>query len=268
MSADCTNSKTEDNKVSFLHYTELGWEVTVGRLKVIRMINENRISKNDTIITLEDRTFLYSKFCKVQPFKTDPKPPLGLTPTNENYSNWLHELYVYDGKIGPWRWKQDIPKILDFDYEECNPPPFVVINHRIRNHDVGRNGEEENTRSLVSMVMDLGYKAFIAGRYADSIDPRAEYVPKLRTVMSLSNHRNCCCFIGSGGPVLLAQQCCRSKVICLNACCKNCLDISSCEKCNFMIHPLFLSKYANFTGCKQYVVPFFGIEEIRKIIKN
>jgi hypothetical protein len=270
LSADNTKSTAEDNQQSFLHYTELGWEATVGRLKVIRMISLGEITRKDTILTLNDRMFLYSNFCNVKPFEKEPtKEDLGLRPTNSNYTNWLIELYVHGNReIGPWRWAQDVPTILNFDYEKCNPPPCVVINHRIRGYSPSRNFEEQHTKSLVSMVMDLGYKPYIGGKYADSIDPRAEYVPKLRTLMSLVNHKNCVCFIGSGGPILLAQQCCRSKLVCLNVCCKECIDITTCKSCNFMVHPLFLSKYANFTGCQQFVVPFNDINITKQILER
>ena len=269
LSADLSKSAQEDNKESFLHYTELGWGATVGRMKIIRMISEGRFGKDDVVVTLPDRAFMYSKFFKVVPFAGNPIQTLGLTPTNSNYLSWLQELYTESGQFVRWRWPQDVPMILDLDYEPCSPPPCVVINHRVRGFGTGRNCDEANTRNLVSMVMDLGYKPYISGKYAENVDPRAVYVPSLRTTMSLVHHENCKCYIASGGPVLLAQQCCRSKLICLNVCCKGCVDVvNTCKACNFLRHPLFVSNDANFTGCEQHIIPFLGVHEAKRIISG
>lgn len=268
MSADRSRSAAEDNQESFLHYTELGWEATVGRIKIIRMINEGRFGKDDAVVTLPDRAFLYSKFCKVIPFDGKPVQTKGLIPTNSNYLNWLRELYTENNQFVPWRWPQDLPLILNLDYDQCSPPPCVVINHRIRGFGTGRNCDEANTRNLVSMAMELGYKPYISGKYADSVDPRAEYIPTLKMAMSIVHHDNCACFIASGGPVLLAQQCCRSKLICLNVCCKGCADVTQCKSCTFLNHPLFLSRHAKFSSCQQHVIPFLGVNEARRIIKG
>lgn len=254
LGSDVTTSLSEDNKESFCNYTELGWEVSVGRLKVIRMVSAGKITRDDTILTLKDRMFFYSKFCNVAPFEKPPEK-FGLMPNN--LGDWLHELHCYDGKVGPWRWPQDIPMILDFDYEPCDPPRCVMITHRVRGWCPNRNAEAKNTRAFVSMVMDLGYKPYLGGKHAEDIDPRAEYVPTLRRLASIVHHPNCAAIIASGGPTLLAQQCCRSKLICL----KTCGDANP-----WFEHPLYLCKHLNFAGCQVSLVRPDDVGETKRIL--
>ena len=238
LGSDLTTSLADDNTSNFCNYTELGWEVSVGRLKVIRMISEGKITKDDTILTLKDRMFFYSKFCNVSAFEKRPEK-YGLMP--DDLGEWARELHAENGKFIPWRWPQDIPMILDFDYEPYDPPPCVMITHRVRGWCPGRNADANNTKAFVSMVMDMGYKPYIGGMYAENIDPRAEYVPTLRRLASIIHSTKCAGIIASGGPTLLSQQCCPSKLICL----KTCGDDNP-----WFEHPLYLSRYLNFSGCK------------------
>jgi hypothetical protein len=179
----------------------------------------------------------------------------GLVP--ENHGEWLSEIHCENGKHIPWRWPQDIQKILDFDYEPCSPPPCVMVTHRVRGWCKNRNCEASNTKSFISMVMDMGYKPYIGGKYAEGVDDRAEYVPSLRSIASIVNHRNCVAIIASGGPSLLAQQCCRSKLLCL----KTCGDSNPWGE-----HPLYISKFLNFSGCQQFLVSPNDVNAARKII--
>lgn len=254
LGSDLATTLAQDNTASFRNYTELGWEVSVGRLKVIRMIAEGKITRDDTILTLKDRMFFYSKFCNVEPF-VRPPDKFGLSP--ENLGEWSRQIHVENGKHVAWRWPQDIPTILNFDFEPCEPPRCVMITHRIRGWCPNRNADENNTRAFVSMVMDLGYKPYIGGLHAEGVDPRAEYVPTLRRLASIIHHPNCVAIIASGGPTLLAQQCCRSKLVCL----KTCGDDNP-----WFEHPLYLSRHLNFAGCKVHLVSPNDVAGTKKIL--
>jgi len=259
LSADNTSSVTDDNQESFGHYTELGWEVATGRLKVIRMIREGKITKDDIIVTLADRTFMYSRFCKTLPYTPSFKwVPGGLHWSN--YTDWLLELH-YDGDKKnhiPWRWPGDIPLIKDFDFEEVNPPPCIVIGHRVRNWAPNRNSSPSSTQKLVSLGLEMGLKVYLGGRYAQDIDERAEYVPGLRTLASLIHHPNCLAFFTASGPTMLAQQCCRNNLVCL---------IYTKDKI-YGKHPFYMSDYLNFSGCKQYLIMPNDTESAKAIIKT
>ena len=270
VSSDCATTIEEDNQSSFSHYTELGWEASVGRLKVIRMIGEGKITKDDTIVTLKDRMFMYSRFCNVVPFeKVFNESEVGMYPSYSNYLKWIHELHVDPTlkKIVPWRWPQDMPMILNFDFEEVSPPPCVVINHRIRGWDKYRNCDPKSTKNIISIITTMGLKTYISGRHAESVDERAEHIPTLRKLSSIIHHPNCVAFISTGGTTMLAQQCCSNKLICLNTACPTCLGIGTCKECQYLDHPLYMSKALNFSGYQGHVVmpnDYAGIESLLK----
>lgn len=255
LGADNMKSLKDDNQESFLHYTELGWEVTVGRLQLIRMLSEGKASPSDTVVTLKDRMFFYSKFCKnVIPYES-PVQTNGIMPNQ--YGEYVFHLHVKDKAYPDWRWPQDIPRILDFDFEECSPPKCVVITHRVRGWCTNRNCDINNTRSFVSMVMDLGYKPYIGGLHAEDVDSRAEYLPTLRKVASVTHHPNCAAIIAAGGISLLSQQVCRSKLLCLMTC---------GEQNPWFEHPLYLSKHLNFAGAQCFLVSPNGFSKAKEII--
>lgn len=255
LSMDKTTTLNEDNDSSFMKYTELGWEISVGRLKVIRMMQEGLLTKNDTIITLADRAFLYSKFCNTKPYTQDIIPVNGgLSPLN--YGDWCQQIHC-EGKVqAPWRWPQDIKYILDYDFEPVDPAPCVVINHRVRNWSTERNCNENTTRNFISMILSLGLKPFISGRYADKVDPRAEYIPSLRKVASIIHHPNCKAFIASGGPSLMAQQCCKNKLIFMNTC--GCIGLN----------PLYLQDKMNFSKCQMHIINPDDVSGAKSIISS
>jgi len=263
LSADNTTSATDDNQSSFGHYTELGWEVSVGRLMVIRMIGEGKITRNDAIVTLADRTFMYSKFCNVIPYTPTFNPPrheVGLH--FFNYGDWMYEIH-YDSCVPknhiPWRWPGDIPLIKDFDFEEVNPPPCLVINHRTRNWITNRNSSPSDTQGLVSMGLEMGLKVYLSGRYAQDVDRRAEYVPRLKTLASLIHHPNCLVFHTTAGPTMLAQQCCSNNLIC---------PMRGIDGNVFGKHPLYMSDYLNFSGCKQHLIAPGDIGAAKAILRD
>jgi len=260
LGADLTSSLASDSQVDFQHYTELGWEAAVGRLKVIRMISEGKISKEDTIVTLRDRTFMYDKLCKTQPYDSSYRHE-GNGLHLRDYNWWIAELHympIMNGNHVPWRWPQDIPMILDLDFEEINPPPCIMINHRVRAWAAARNCKEENTKNLVSLALSLNLKPYISGRYAEKIDERAEYIPTLRRLASIIHHPNCIAFFTMGGPTMLAQQCCKNKLVVFNT--LNALETAQIGK-----HPLFMSNYLNFSGCSQHVAN--NLAEAERILK-
>lgn len=241
LGSDRTTSLATDNDANFMHYTELGWECTVGRLWLVHNLCQGKIGPSDEVVTLKDRMFMYSKLCKVRAFSPDLQ---GFAVSPFDYGTFLSDLHVANGVFVPWRWPEEIPKILDFDFEPVDPTPCIVINHRVRNHSADRNFSKEQTRDLVTVAISLGLKPYICGRYAESVDARAEYIPRLQTVASLIHHPNCRAFVASGGPSLMAQQCCRNKLVFINTC---------GNLNNF--HPLYLSPYLNFSGCRTIVVP-------------
>ena len=67
LAADRTTNVGNDNREDFSYYTALGWEASVGRLKLIRMINSGRIKRDDTLVTTKDRMFMYP-FCRTQSY--------------------------------------------------------------------------------------------------------------------------------------------------------------------------------------------------------
>lgn len=257
VSSDMTSKLKDDNSSSFVNFTELGWEASVGRLKIIRMIQEGKLTSNDSVIVIKDRMFMYP-FCNVVAFDPNNIPVKTKTHPHD-YGKWLHELHKKDKDWVPWRWKEDIPMILDFDFEEANPPPCIVINHRIRGWVVNRNIKNENTQKLVSMILSLGLKPYISGKYANKVDDRAEYIPTLRKLASIIHHPHCKAFVSAGGTTLLAQQCCRNKLICINA----------YGKMQRGKNPLYFSPKFNFTGCKEYLISKdISIPEVRRMIEE
>lgn len=256
ISSDMTKSLKDDNQQSFLHLTELGWEMVVGRLKVIRMMGAGQFKPTDTVITIADRTFMYP-FCKVEAFNPETAPNEQRADFVPRYTRWLNELHA--NRTTPWAWPKDIEKIRSFDFMNITPPACVVINHRVRKWDPGRNSDEEGTRKLVSMALSLGLKPYISGRYADKVDDRAEHIPTLRELASIVNHDNCKCFFATGGTIMLGQQCCKNKMVVRNLC-------GDSEK-HFRLHPLWMSDRLNFSGCEQYLINRNDWDSALKLMK-
>lgn len=262
LGADRRTDLQSDNEESFAYYTELGWEAIVGRLKVIRMVSEGRITRNDTIVTLPDRTFFYSKFCNVEAFD----PNASYSDVNGSlhphyYGAWLQELFVEDKQVVGWRWPEDLPLILDFDFEPVDPPPCIIINHRIRGWQANRNIKPEDTQALVSLALELGLKPYISGQNAEAIDPRAEHIGSLRKLASIMHHENCLVSFMAGGPAMMAQQCCKNTLVGLDT--SGFLAIPELHA-----HPLFFSTLLNFSGYKRRAMYPDDLKQARQIIEE
>lgn len=256
LGADNTTTYESDNQSGFKWYTELGWEAIVGRLKVIRMVSDGRIGKDDVIVTVPDRMFFYSKFCQVRPYEPGMElKDVGMNPWG--YGDWLNELHVSAGKYVSWRWPQDMGLIAAFDYEPVDPPPCAVVQHRVRKWVSNRNCKEADTRALVDAIIDAGLKPYISGRHAESVDPRAEHVPTLRRLASIIHHPNCTAFFATGGPAMMAQQCCRNKLVCLDTC---------GVKADRTNHPLYFSPLLNLSGHERHVIYPTEIDEARRLL--
>jgi len=254
----CDYKIDQDKNSSFEWYTELGWEVVIGRLQAIRMIQDGRITSADTIVALKDRMFMYTRIhANVREWVPGIEPCGGLRP--DAFGEYALELFDSKHLRGNhtdtiYKFQQDIPMILNHDYEEVNPPKCIIINHRKRGWCTERNMKEDITRKLIGIGLELGLKVYLSGMNAEGLDNRAEYVPTLRKTASIMHHPNCKAFIGSGGPALLAQQCCPSKLIFINTC--------GSIGCN----PLFLQNRMNFAKHKMFIVPPDNLSGVKQII--
>ena len=234
LGADQRKDLSDDNNSSFHWYTELGWEVSVGRPWVLHCLQEGRINRGDSIVTTKERMFFYSNLGVAVEEYTGPIE-CKINPTN--YGDWLR--YLYYDKEGKHVHKYPNEHI-DFDYEEVKPEPCVVMIHRVRGWVPKRNMKDHITKDFISMIMDKGLKPYIVGQNAEDVDHRAEYIDSLRTIASIMHHDNCRAVIGAGGISLLAWQVHKRKIVFLTTC---------GNENPFGDNPLYFSRYQNYNGC-------------------
>lgn len=225
-------------------YFELGWEVVGSRIDIIRMIKTGEINNDETtIVTIEDRKFMYSSFCKnVISWEDFKSLALSGKLTGCDFTkDWTVErnfLFLNrDGRNEFWENKDSSPqsdsKYFRYyeDYDlitdgfEKNlsylerigvDEKFYVANLRFRDHCANRSSPQEWWRSLLSEISKVkGRKIYLVGHGAEKfvLNNNMEYVSRLQDYVTLIQDPRCCDVITSAtGTCILAYSASKSPV--------------------------------------------------------
>lgn len=249
---------TKDNIGSTEKYTELGWELMVTRLAFIRDLNLGLWNKNDTVVTLSDRKFLYSKLCNV--ISTSDFNPQNIDTVfsyadNADFVDYvkmtktleeLHGSYV-KGLINQYKHISDKPQILAVDYEDVESKfnikeNFVGVLVRTRNWCPERNTDENEAKNIINNLLSMYKKVFIFGLGSKHLadGERVIYLDTLREWASIMHSKFCDCIIGVGsGGSMICQICCNSTLVLIPN------GGPVCQR-----HPLYYSSCVSFSDLK------------------
>jgi hypothetical protein len=237
-----------DDSGSFEIYTELGWEVMVNRLRLIDLLQNKKVSKDDIIVTCQDRIFLYSKIFKnVIDFNSFKK----LNIDNENILDLTKDMEAY---IRTMIWtpqynflKRDLDIILEIDTNFCCDldikKPFVCILARFRSWCSDRNTNVEYLNNLIAFLKEQKIDVFVLGMQAKEIlNNEFPIYINLQEFCFLMQHPLCRFVYGKmSGPMHLAKFCCKSILIIDD-------DHGFRKQLDLENHPLFFGLSSNFTG--------------------
>ncbi len=237
-----------DDSDDLTKYFELGWELAVTRLKAIKLLANGDIDKDDIIVTVEDRKFLYTKhfnnvitynrFLSYDGYQVFDLVDLSLD---------ILKSTMYRNLI-----QTNLKEILDVDYSDLEgykiDEPFICMLIRFRDHCSYRSCDINYSKDLLKGLIDNGFRVFLGGKGNFDQFPntdRCQYVPKLRDWASLVNHKNCLAVTGptSGASSMLGQTCsaASSKILVMDP-----DKISMIGE--FGTHPLFFGRGVNFTN--------------------
>ena len=232
-------------------YTELGWELMVSRLAYIRDLHKGIWTPQDTIVTISDRKFLYSKIANNVISFEDLNNENIFKYTHENVCRMndlddIHGDYM-NNKINHYKYHECKDDILRIDYSNVEEKynisdRFAGALVRIRNWCPERNLNDEYYSSIIEQLQSKYNKVFIFGLGSERIckDKCVVYIDTLQDWASIMNHPLCDVIVstGSGGGAI-CQICCNSNLILI----RNCPLL--CKR-----HPLYFSSGVTFSDLK------------------
>ena len=219
-----------DDSGDIQKYFELGWESVGSRFDFIAMLNKGEVdTQNLTIVTLEDRMFMYTKFYDnvisyKQFLEMDiPKEDvLADWPANHMSFNFVkhphqHFSFVEQGTGKYFRHEQDGELIFNgFDLEGTIDPDgeFITICIRHRDWCKDRNSDVSFYQKIVDGLKDH-YPIYVAGRGNEEFCEKnnIEYVARLKDYVSLIKNKKCKSLITqSTGLAVLALTCAETDI--------------------------------------------------------
>jgi hypothetical protein len=202
-------------------YFELGWEVVGSRIDIINLLaSENIDTNNTTLVTTQDRKFMYSKFFDKTISYEDF---LNVKTTNDVIEDWtisrnFRFLNAYNNFVD-----LDSKKYLHYDrdydlifngYDIQNSTfnnqeeKFVVLALRYREHNSHKNAYNNLFEELVRKIKsNITKNIFVVGYGSESFCNQNDcvYIDKLVDYVSLIKDKNCVTLISqSTGTLCLA----------------------------------------------------------------
>jgi hypothetical protein len=255
-------------------YTELGWELMVSRLAYIRDLHKGLWTTDDTVVTISDRKFLYSKIAKnvigiedlPEPIDSDNVFEYTYTENGSGVCRFedlgeLHDDYT-NGKINQYKYIEHKSDILNVDYSNVTEKygisgKFAGALVRIRKWCSERNLNDQYYSAILDDLKSKYGKVFVFGMGSERVWKGKDvvYIDNLQDWASVMNHPLCDVIVapGSGGS-MLCQICCNSKLLLI----QNCPIL--CER-----HPLFFSSGVTFSDLK---IKLISPNKIRQELKT
>lgn len=225
----------DDNADLFHEYFELGWEVISSRLFAIRMLREGNISIDDTIVTVGDRMFMYTKIFKnvisYKKFRTmniEENNILDLAKYSSLDNHFISTQDINkDGIVDIHakysRFYDDYDFIVNFDFADISHLPidndYYCVCLRYRSHTPGRNSPDTFWDDFLKKMKQMNKIVFVVGYGAESKcdGKNIIHIEKLSEYASLINGKKCKSTIGvPTGTITLAFFCCTNKLFILD----------------------------------------------------
>lgn len=201
--------KQGDDSSSLQQYFELGWEMTTSHFLVKRMLKENKIEKDDIIVTQKDRIFLYDHLHKTiscDDFDkiTEKKQYVDLVSyISSKGFPFFTDFYTPDGLDKAYKFFEEDKEIntsfhkLDVTHLHNNNP-FICLAIRKRDHCGHRNMDDGFAKELLTALKTEVDTIFIGGKGSENFcdNVRTKYV-SLQEFASLCNEPNCLVNVGS-----------------------------------------------------------------------
>ena len=219
-----------DDSGDIQKYFELGWESVGSRFDFIAMFNKGEASPDNlTIVTLEDRMFMYTKFYdSVISYKEflDMDIPkeniLADWPANHMCFNFVKHIdqyfrFVEEGTGKYHRHKEDgelISNGFDLEGAICPDEEFITICMRHRDWCPDRNSDVSFYQKIVDTLKNY-YPIYVAGRGNEEFCEKnnINYVEKLKDYVSLIKNPKCKSLITqSTGLAVLALTCAETDI--------------------------------------------------------
>jgi hypothetical protein len=196
---------SNDDIASPLKVTEIATELVITRLACLMMLKDNKISKNDTIVTNSDRFCLYEnvfdnvvswkEFCSMDVDKSSVIDLLShLVFPNLHLKNNKNQKIPYLPFYKHWeRDKEEITNInfgdlssYDLDHE------FVALVIRTRAAWPEKNLPEDYWKNLIKKLSDRGKKVLVFGKETDVYaNENTQHVSTFKDWCGIVNHPNC-----------------------------------------------------------------------------
>jgi hypothetical protein len=246
-----------DDCTTLVGYWELGWESCVSHFYIKKLFSEGKITKDDTIVTRNEREFFYSsvfdnvisweEFCElnVPEDQIIDIPSIIIPNQMPDYQNVDMNLLL------------DLD--LDTDIEEKFKinSKFMIYCIRLRDHCSYRNNDIEVAKVAIKKFIDSGYKVFVVGQGTQFLENElpVSYV-NLREYASLLNSKYCSFVVSPlSGIIHVANFAAREglKVIIVD---------SVGERNGNENHPLFMGDCVNFKNLDITFLTNFPTEEV------
>lgn len=238
---DLASGTRENDSSDLTKYFELGWEVVGSRIDMIARKNTGNLDqKNTTIVTFEDRMFMYQNiFDNV--ISTDTFRKLHLNsefsgkvenlPSNYNSFNFLNAKNHVDSSNDNryYRYEEDFKDIffgykLNEKYNKENLNEKIIIaGFRSRSHGGHKNSsidnyEEKIIKILASEFLIKSKNIFIVGNGKEVIDfclkNNFTHIKKLADFVTILKNPNCICHIApSTGTTVLSLHAAECPII-------------------------------------------------------
>lgn len=198
-----------DDSPDLGRYYELGWECVVSNVEIKNLLEQGVINKNDTIVTREDRKFIYSSvFNNVidwDEFKKLNIPQDNCinidyfgSLRNTNYSKVNKELIC------------DFNLIDDIEEKYNINENFICYCVRLRDHCDYRNSSVDDVKKTIERLQnEFGIKIFVVGQNTEFLCDGENIIHVgLREFASLMSSSYCkCCISKLSGIINLANFC-------------------------------------------------------------
>jgi len=188
-----------------LEVTEIATELIITRLKLIDLLQTGQITKEDCVVTVEERKCLYTKFFNNV---IDYQYFLTLN-VHENSIIDLLEIGVFHRMAGGNVWEREIPykpfyqnwerdknlitnvdwsNVSDYDLSK----PFVALVIRKRGAWTEKNMSHEFWVDLLSKLYDNNISVFVFGKETNIFsNDKVQYIKNYQDWCTIVKHKNC-----------------------------------------------------------------------------
>lgn len=200
---DVHAGNSTDDVANPLFVTEIATELIITRLYLIMMLQEKKISKNDCIVTVDERKCLYTKiFENVISYKDFIKKDVKCIDLLQPDIFDMMSSGPVETRIIPYlpfyqNWERDKDIIKNIELSSMNgydlSKPFVCLVIRKRKAWTEKNMTDEFWIDLINKLKENNIKTFIFGKDAESFcdSKNTTYVKNYQDWCTLVTNKNC-----------------------------------------------------------------------------